>query len=168
MATDMRIDQDKLHQYLSEHLLGSRSGLEHFKAAVETWQGTANEQRLISLENQVHTDQEDLKRIIAQLGFEEHKALKLFAPLAWIVGRFNPFNPSRMRRLSLAQVQLDVLTGLLNAKLRMWRTLELMVPEEPRLDPDLLADLARRAEDQISQLCDISNDSWKDRFIDKG
>ena len=158
------IDESKLHKYLNEHLMGSRSGLEHFKAAVGTWAGTPHEQRMASLEQQVAADQDDLKRIMDDLGYQEPPLVKIVAPVALLAGRLNPFNPLRQRRFTLAQVQLDVLTGLLNAKLRMWRTLEFMSVVEPRLDAHLLADLAQRAESQIRQITEMSDDSWPERF----
>lgn len=159
-----RIDQDTLHRYLSEHLLGSESGLNHFKAAHHTWAGTAYADRFDSLRQQVQADQEDLKRIMDRLGCTQRPMARLLAPAAKLAGHLNPFNPLRLRKLAAAQVQLDVLTGLLNAKLRMWQTLLLMLPHDARLDQALLQDLAHRAESQISQLKALSDETWGERF----
>lgn len=57
-----------------------------------------------------------------------------------------------------------MLTGLLNAKLRMWQTMLLMLPHDPRLDQELLQDLSHRAESQISQLKALSDETWPERF----
>ncbi|UYQ78892.1 hypothetical protein OF385_07070 [Glutamicibacter sp. JL.03c] len=158
------IDQKVLHRYLIEHLLGSESGLNHFKAAHTTWAKTPYAARFDSLHEQVQADQVDLKRIMERLGCTQRPLARLFAPLAKLAGHVNPFNPLRRRELAAAQVQLDVLTGLLNAKLRMWQTLLLMVPHDPRLDPSLLRELSRRAESQISQLKALSDETWAERF----
>lgn len=158
------VDDSRLLKYLGGHLTGSRSGLQQFKAAVETWADTPHEQRMASLVQQVKADQDDLRRIMDALGYEEPALGKLVAPVALLAGRLNPFNPLRGRTFSLAQVQLDVLVGLLNAKLRMWRTLQHVVPSEPRLDDALLVDLCQRAESQIRQLTSISDESWPERF----
>ena len=158
------IDQMTLHRYLGEHLLGSESGLNHFKAAHHTWAGTAYADRFESLHRQVEDDQEDLKRIMDRLGCRQRPLARLLAPVAKLAGHVNPFNPLRMRKLAAAQVQLDVLTGLLNAKLRMWQTLLLMLPHDPRLDQALLQDLSHRAESQISQLKALSDETWPERF----
>ncbi|MGH3654639.1 hypothetical protein [Glutamicibacter sp.] len=158
------IDQSTLHRYLSQHLLGSESGLNHFKAAHGTWAGTAYEERFESLHRQVEADQDDLKRIMSQLGWSQRPAARLLAQVAKLAGTVNPFNPLRMRKLAAAQVQLDVLTGLLNAKLRMWQTLLLMLPQEQRLDRRLLEDLSHRAESQINQLKALSDETWAERF----
>ncbi|MGP4995835.1 hypothetical protein [Glutamicibacter ardleyensis] len=158
------IDQEKLHRYLSQHLLGSESGLNHFEAAKDTWAGTAHEERFNSLWKQVEKDQQDLESLMDRLGFSRGPLAQVAAPVAKLAGMVNPFNPFRQRKISAAQVQLDVLTGLLNAKLRMWQTLQLMVGEEPRLDQALLEDLEQRALSQISQLVLISDETWEDRF----
>lgn len=158
------IDASKLLKYLSEHLLGSRSGLAQFQAAVETWSGTDQEAQMVSLKQQVAADQRDLKRIMDAMGYHEPAWSGVIAPVAHLAGKINPFNPWRGRKMSLAQVQLDVLTGLLNAKLRMWRTLDLIAPTEPRLDRELLADLTQRAESQIGQITTLSDETWADRF----
>lgn len=158
------IDQDTLHRYLDRHLLGSESGLDHFKAAHGTWAGTAFEERFESLHQQVQADQEDLKKIMATLGCSPRPIGKLLAPVARLAGKANPFNPLRQHTQAAAQVQLDVLTGLLNAKLRMWQTLLLMLPHEQRLDRALLQDLSRRADSQIQQLVALSDETWADRF----
>lgn len=164
MAKNQSIDQHKLHKYLNEHLLGSRAGLQHFQAASETWSGTHLEPRWVSLRNQVEADQKDLRRILDALDPKEHILLKLATPLLSLIGKINPFNPLRLRRITMAQVQIDVLTGLLNAKLRMWQTLLLLQSHEPRLDASLLDDLAQRAESQIAQLIALSDESWLERF----
>ncbi|WP_404290973.1 hypothetical protein [Glutamicibacter arilaitensis] len=158
------IDQDKLHSYLSQHLLGSESGLNHFEAAKDTWAGTAHEERFNSLWKQVEEDQRDLEALMDQLGFKRGPLAQAAAPVAKLAGMVNPFNPFRQRKISAAQVQLDVLTGLLNAKLRMWQTLQLMLDEEPRLDRALLEDLEQRALSQINQLVMLSDETWQDRF----
>ncbi|MGO2328678.1 hypothetical protein ACTXIU_17505 [Glutamicibacter arilaitensis] len=158
------IDQKTMHRYLSEHLLGSESGLNHFKAAHHTWADTAYAKRFESLHQQVQADQDDLKRIMDRLGCTKRPMARLLAPAAKLAGHVNPFNPLRMRKLGAAQVQLDVLTGLLNAKLRMWQTLLLMLPHDPRLDQALLQDLSHRAESQISQLKALSDETWPERF----
>ena len=88
----------------------------------------------------------------------------LAEPWAKLLGKINLLNPLRQRRKTLAQTQLDVLTGLLNAKHSMWRTLLLMVGEEPSLDQALLSDLKLRAESQIRQLSEFSDSSWAERF----
>ncbi|MGO3257201.1 hypothetical protein ACTXJR_08000 [Glutamicibacter ardleyensis] len=158
------IDQEKLHRYLSQHLLGSESGLNHFEAAKDTWAGTAHEERFTSLYKQVEADQKDLESLMDRLGFPRGPLAQVAAPVAKLAGLVNPFNPFRQRKISAAQVQLDVLTGLLNAKLRMWQTLLLMLDAEPRLDRALLEDLEQRALSQISQLVLLSDETWDDRF----
>ncbi|WPR63913.1 hypothetical protein SLW73_13625 [Glutamicibacter protophormiae] len=158
------IDHEKLHKYLSEHHLGSAAGLEHFASAKRMWADTQHAAVFHSLWLQVKEDQQELERILKKLGREPHGLALLAEPWAKLLGKINLLNPLRQRRQTLAQTQLDVLTGLLNAKHSMWRTLLLMVGEEPTLDEALLSDLKLRAESQIRQLSEFSDSSWAERF----
>ena len=158
------IDHEKLHKYLSEHHLGSAAGLEHFASAKRMWADTQHADVFHSLWMQVEADQRDLELILKNLGREPHGLALLAGPWAKLLGKINLLNPLRQRRETLAQTQLDVLISLLNAKHSMWRTLLLMVNDEPVLDEALLRDLKLRAESQISQLSEFSDSSWAERF----
>lgn len=161
------IDRRILEKYLSHHLLGSQSGLAHFNSARQTWEATPHEHAFASLYEQVRDDQNDLRAIIGRLRLQERPLAKLMAPVASFLGRINPINPLRMRRLSSTQVQLDVLIGLLNAKLSMWNTLLAMAASESKLDPVQLMDLADRAQSQITQMKKINMQTWPERFAGK-
>lgn len=158
------IEHGKLHRYLSEHHVGSVAGVEHFASARRMWSGTPHQQVFDSLWEQVSEDQNDLERLLKELGHSPHGLAKLAAPWAHLLGKINLLNPLRQRRKTVTQSQVDVLIGLLNAKLSMWRTLLLMADQEPLLDETLLLDLRQRAESQIRQLTEFSSRSWPERF----
>ncbi|MDR4534287.1 hypothetical protein [Glutamicibacter sp. PS] len=158
------IERGKLHRYLSEHHVGSIAGVEHFASARRMWAGTPHEAFFESLWDQVSDDQNDLELLLKKLGYTPHGLARLAAPWAHLLGKINVLNPLRQKQKTLTQSQIDVLIGLLNAKLSMWRTLLLMVDKEPQLDEGLLHDLQHRAQSQIHQLTEFSDTSWAERF----
>jgi hypothetical protein len=160
------INDTTFSNYLNEHFLGSEGGVNAFKAASDTWRGTPHEATLKTLSRQVMDDQEDLERLINRLGYGHHLAKSLFTHAVRFLGRINPVNILRRRRAGLAQIELDVLIGMLNAKLAMWDTLLLIAEKDTRLDTDLLDDLRRRAMDQIHQVSEIIEATWEERFVD--
>lgn len=168
MKPGQGINHETYSYYLNEHFLGSEGGVNAFKAASDTWRDTPHEAALQSLIRQVMDDQEDLDRLINRLGYGHHALKILLTHAVRLLGRINPVNILRRRRAGLAQVELDVLIGMLNAKLAMWDTLLLVAEKDSRLDTDLLDDLRRRAKDQIEQVSRIIEATWEERFVDSG
>ncbi|WP_411731021.1 hypothetical protein [Paeniglutamicibacter sp.] len=151
--------------YLNEHFLGSEGGVNAFRAAADTWKGTEHEAAFLSLCRQVMTDREDLRLLIDRLGYGGHPLKIVFTHAVRLLGRVNPVNLLRRRQAGTAQVELDVLAGMLRAKLSMWETLILIAAKDPRLDADLLRDLQARAIDQIDQVRGIIGATWEERFF---
>ncbi|MCV9994093.1 hypothetical protein OIU93_07235 [Paeniglutamicibacter sp. ZC-3] len=159
------VSHQTLSNYLNEHFLGSEGGVNAFRAAADTWKGTAHEAALLSLCRQVMADREDLRSLIDRLGYDGHPLKITFTHVVRLVGRVNPVNLLRRRQAGLAQVELDVLTGMLRAKLAMWETLLLVATKDPRFDAALLRDLQARATDQINQVRGIIEATWEERFF---
>lgn len=159
------VSHQTLSNYLNEHFLGSEGGVNAFRAAADTWKGTAQEAALLSLSRQVLTDQEDLRRMIDSLGYGGHPLKLSLTHVVRAVGRVNPVNLLRRRQAGLAQVELDVLIGMLNAKLAMWDTLLLAAGKDPRFDTALLGELKLRAVDQVNQVKGIIEATWEERFF---
>lgn len=159
------VSHQTLSNYLNEHFLGSEGGVNAFRAAADTWKGTAQEAALLSLCRQVMADREDLRGLIDRLGYGGHPLKIAFTHAVRLVGRVNPVNLLRQRQAGLAQVELDVLTGMLRAKLAMWETLLLVAAKDPRFDAALLRDLQARATDQINQVRGIIEATWEERFF---
>ena len=160
-----RIDHSSYANYLNQHFLGSEAGLRAFKAAVRTWRGTPQEKALRSLVHQVNADRRDLKRILRDLGYKQKGFKRALTGVARLAGHVNPVNFFRLQRASVGQLELDILTGLLRAKLAMWQTLSMVADHDDRLDAALLQDLKDRAESQMDQVVQIINDTWEERFF---
>ncbi|WP_029069112.1 hypothetical protein [Jonesia quinghaiensis] len=165
--TVKRIDHDSYANYLNQHFLGSEAGLRAFKAAVRTWKDTPQEKKLKSLVRQVNADRSDLKRILRDLGYKQKGFKRALTGVARLAGHLNPVNLFRLQRSSVGQLELDILTGMLRAKLAMWQTLEMVAEYDDRLDKKLLADLRHRAESQMKQVVAIIDETWDARFFEQ-
>jgi hypothetical protein len=159
------VSHQTLSNYLNQHFLGSEGGVNAFRAAADTWKGTAQEAALLSLCRQVMTDRQDLRNLIEKLGYEVHPLKLAFTQAVRLAGRVNPVNLLRKQQAGMAQVELDVLAGMLRAKLSMWETLLLVAEKDPRLDAASLRDLQARATDQITQVRGIIEATWAQRFF---
>lgn len=155
----------RLATYLNEHLLASEGGLRAFNAAARTWEGTAHEAPLLALKDEIVRDRRDLARLIQRLGFRPAAWKRLLTGLFRTVGEFNPVNVFRRRRGSMAQLELDTLTGMVRAKLSMWDALLELAGEDARFDLRLLEGLKLRAEQQIAELQRISLATAHERFL---
>lgn len=165
MDQSRAINHKTYSSYLNEHYLGSEGGVNAFKAAADTWQGTAHESGFNSLCQQVMADRDDLRRIMTALGYRPQPFKLLLTHLVRLLGRFNPVNILRRRRTGLSQVELEVLAGMLRAKQAMWETLLLVSAKDPRLNTLLLRELHTRATDQIEQVQSIIEMTWEERFL---
>lgn len=165
MNQHQAINHENYSSYLNEHYLGSEGGVNAFKAAAATWSDTPHEIAFESLCQQVMADREDLRRIINDLGYRPHPFKHLLTHAVRVLGRINPINLLRRRRTGVAQVELEVLVGMLRAKLTMWETLLLVSAKDPRLDTGLLEDLHRRAMEQIDQVRTVIEKTWEERFL---
>ncbi|WP_072314883.1 hypothetical protein [Agrococcus sp. Marseille-P2731] len=159
---------DNLSRYLNEHLLGSEGGLRAFNAAARTWEGTAHEAPLLALKDEIDRDRRDLAKLILQLGFRPAGWKRLLTLGARAVGEANPINFFRLRRGSMAQLELDVLTGMVRAKLSMWDALLELAEDDRRFDRRMLEALKLRAEQQIAELQRISLATAHERFLPRG
>ncbi|MCH1881422.1 hypothetical protein [Agrococcus sp. ARC_14] len=169
MSGSSRSDADEhLATYLNEHLLASEGGLQAFQAAARTFEGTRHEPALLALAEDIARDRRDLARLIQHLGFRPAGWKRLLTLAFQTVGSINPVNLLRIRRGSMAQLELDVLTGMVRAKLSMWDALLELAERDDRFDRALLTDLQGRAEGQIIELQRISRESVRERFVEGG
>jgi len=151
--------------YLNEHLLASEAGVKAFKAAADTWEGTEYRSVFLDLVRQIDDDKRDLVRLMSTLGYRPHPVKQALTLAANALGRINPVNLMRSKKGGMTQLELDVLVGMVTAKKMMWETLTMLSAVDKRLDPAQLADLTRRAEDQIRQIRDVNTETYLRRFV---
>jgi hypothetical protein len=146
------LDHKLLSIYLNDHLAGSRGGIELARRALSNNEGTPFGEFLATLVRQIEEDRAALIRLMDRLdigrdrpkeaaawGLERAGRLKLN-------GRLVGYSP--LSRL----VEFESLLLGVTGKRSMWRSLLIVVDEEPRLEREELATLATRAESQVDGL----------------
>ena len=159
-----QIDHRLYAAYLNEHLLASEAGVKAFAAAADTWEGTEHRSAFLSLARQIDADKRDLLSMMLRLGYRPHPVKKLLTAAANTLGRLNPVNIFRSKKGGMTQLELDVLVGMVRTKQMMWETLQLVADVDERLDRAFIADLERRAEDQIRQIREVNAETCVRRF----
>lgn len=159
------VDREMLEDYLNQHLLGSRPGVQAFRAAAQTWADTPHEATLTRLAERVEARQDRLRALIESLGFSTPPTARALGAVAAAGGRLNPVNALRSRGTGWAQVELEVLMGALRSQTEMWRLLEHLAPYEPALDA---AEMRRAQEltlEGVEQLQHVVDATLTERFL---
>jgi hypothetical protein len=139
---------ENLSSYLNDHLAGSVGALELLDRLIDDNSGKPLERFFRDLRNEIDTDQETLKELIAKLGEKESTVRKAGA---WIV-----------EKLSRAKIQLSetregelglflALEGLalgINGKRSLWRALAAASETAPHVRGPDYATLEKRAVEQ--------------------
>lgn len=138
--------------YLNDHLAGSTAGLELFRRAAGSHQGTDLGATLQRLTTEVAEDREALLEMMAALGVPVRQYKVYGAWVAEKVGRLKP-NGHLLQRSPLSDlVELESMFLGVQGKAAGWRTLRLAASRYDRLDPDRLDWLITRASRQADTL----------------
>ena len=124
---------DALKRYLQDHLAGSVAALQLMETLADHERGLPLEQKLRGLHYEVTEEQERLKAILARLEGQE-SSLKRAGRL--VHREAAPRTPCARERSDPALARLEGLESLalgLQGKLALYRALEDVAPDEPRL-----------------------------------
>jgi len=124
---------DPLTRYLQDHLAGSVAALQLMETLADHERGLPLEQKLRGLHAEVTEEQERLMAILARLGGEE-SSLKQVA--AWLTEKLHRGRLALVERADPALARLTGLESLalgLQGKLALYRALEDVAPDDPRL-----------------------------------
>jgi hypothetical protein len=124
---------DALRRYLQDHLAGSVAALQLMETLADHERGRPLEQKLRGLHYEVTEEQERLKAILARLEGEEG-SLKRAA--AWLTEKLHRGRLAFVERADPGLARLEGLESLalgLQGKLALYRALEDIAPDEPRL-----------------------------------
>lgn len=144
-----------LEIYLKDHYAGSTGGLEMAKRTAKLNGGTEFGGPLTRLAGEIGEDRDALKRIMARLEVSEAPVKATLAWAAEKAGRLKPNGQLRGYSPLARMVEIETLVTGVSGKLSLWRALKQVAPSESRLDAVQLADLERRAEDQLARLHDL-------------
>jgi hypothetical protein len=146
------LSSDQRTIYLNDHLAGSTFGLELARRTRSANRGNEFQPPLDDLVAEIAGDRRELEGIIERLGVPRRRMKVGAGWLAEKAGRLKPngrlIGYSPLGRL----LELEALSGGVNAKLGLWRALRRTAQAEPRLDEEFLDQLIARAESQLERL----------------
>ncbi len=158
------LDQKLLSIYLNDHLAGSTAGVELAKRSLSNNRATPYGEFLEWLVQQITEDRRSLIGLMSRLGVRRDP---LKQAVGWSLekagrlklnGRLTEYSP--LSRL----VELEGLWTGVNGKLSLWRALESVADEDPRLDALWLIELEARADEQLRRLDKHRNSVARDAF----
>ncbi len=159
-----QFDHDKYSAYLNQHLVAADAGVQSFKAAEVTWEGTP----WAAMFDQLHTEETEshakVKALIESLGYEISTTRNVLSGVVAAVGRFNPLNPTRSHDGQMTQAEIDSLVAAIRAQQMMWETLTVLADIDDRLNKADCTQMIDRCKDQRARVCDMNRATVKERF----
>lgn len=138
----------ELATYLNDHLAGAEAG----RRLAARLARTVPEPELMGIDAEIDRDHATLQRVMGDLGVIRSRLKQVAGVAAEIASRI------KLRLGSAGAHDVEQLLGLeamavgVAGKLRLWRSLELLVPSYERLDAQELHALAKRAEAQLDTI----------------
>lgn len=146
------IEANPLSIYLNDHLAGSTAGLELAKRARGSNSDSELGPFLAELVEEVREDRATLVGVMRKLDVGEDRVKQALAWTAEKVGRLK-LNGSLLSYSPLSRlVELEGLTLGVHGKLGLWRTLDRLSADEPRLAGFDFEELIKRAQNQQRRL----------------
>jgi hypothetical protein len=159
--------QRLLEIYLADHLAASTAGLSLARRTARANAGSAIGDVLGRLVADIEEDRRALRRIVAELGFDESKPKEA---LAWAGERLARLKLNgQLRGYSpLSRVlELEALSVGIAGKLALWETLQVVLGPEQRLVSVDLRELAERAQSQHAKVEELRADAVRAAFADR-
>jgi hypothetical protein len=142
----------RLGIYLSDHLAGSRAGLELARRAASSNRGNEFGPVLGELAQEIDEDIDSLEELMARFGVRRDPLKETLAWTTEKLGRLK-LNGQLVGYSPLSRlVELEALSLGVAGKLALWEALEATVAADPRLEGFDLARLAARARSQRERL----------------
>ena len=144
-----------LEIYLNDHLAGAAFGCELARRVLRENEGTQFAPVLRELVAEIEHDRAELGALRARLGVPRDRLKETGGWLAEKAGRLKPNDGgggySPLSRL----LETEGLTGGVQAKLLLWRSLRELAPTDARLDAGELDRLVGRAQSQLDRLTEL-------------
>ncbi|RZE96751.1 hypothetical protein C0R04_09990 [Streptomyces albidoflavus] len=151
----MRVTKDSadlLAIYLNDHLAGAAGGVELLRRAAQAGRDQAASRQLHDLTDEVADDRASLMEIMRELDIPVRRSRIVLGRLGEKAGRLKT-NGHLLSRSPLSDLlELEAMRLGVEGKACCWRTLRELADTDPRLDPQRLDRLLRRAETQIARL----------------
>ncbi|WP_406195183.1 hypothetical protein OH807_06910 [Kitasatospora sp. NBC_01560] len=138
--------------YLNDHLTGAVAGAALARRMADTHRYSGRARELRSLARDIEEDREELVRIMTRLGVPVRRYRTWLGLAAERAGRLKP-NGTLVRRAPLSDlIELETLRTGVEAEAALWRALQAIADDEPRLETRQLERLSERARDQARTL----------------
>lgn len=146
---------DVLENYLRNHWAGAAGGLDLAERVARTHHGSDVGTELADVAAQIREDREALREVMASVDASPEPVGPLLARVAERVGRLKP-NGRLVGRSPVSDVlELEALRSAVTGKRCGWESLAALAATDPRLPADRLAELQRRADDQLARITDV-------------
>jgi hypothetical protein len=157
---------DYLETYLQDHRAGAAMGSDLARRLADENLGTAYEDVLLGIAQEIEQDVDTLDEIMERLGVGKSSMKIAGAKVAEKVGRLKP-NDQLTGYSPLSRVlEIEGLRGGVHAKLGLWDSLGELATHDDRLDPEEMAALQSRAEDQLDTLRGTHCQAARDAFVE--
>ncbi len=137
-----------LEIYLADHAAAAKAGLELARRVARSNAASPLGETLQRLAKEIEEDRGTLKRVVAELGFQESRAKEALAWAGERAARLKPNGQVRGYSPLSRVIELEALSVGIAGKLALWQSLQTLTHVQERL-PDLdLEELAARAQRQ--------------------
>jgi hypothetical protein len=152
--------------YLNDHLAGATAGAAVAQRAVGSNRNNdAYYPSLAVLAEEIREDRASLLGIMSALKVGADPVKQALAWAAEKAGRLK-LNGHLLSYSPLSRLdELELLALGVTGKLALWRSLELLAPEEARLHPEQLTELIARAERQLKEIETCRRHAASDAFL---
>ena len=143
-----------LEIYLSDHLAAASAGAALARRVARSNAGSEIGVALIRLTAEIEEDRRTLRRVVADLGFDESKVKELIARGAEKFGRLKLNGQLRGYSPLSRVLELEALTVGITGKLALWQALQRLPRSEQRLpgvDLDQLVERALRQRAEVEE-----------------
>lgn len=150
--------------YLNDHLAGATAGVAIARRVASSNRHNDIYSALSRLAEEIHEDRTSLLGVMSALKIRTDPVKQALAWGAEKAGRLK-LNGHLLSYSPLSRLdELEFLTLGVTGKLALWCSLDLLVPREPRLRREQLAELIARAERQIEEIEAIRRRAVVDAF----
>lgn len=149
------MDDEILHGHLQHHWAAAAAGITLFDRISriirhQNTQGVVSEMAI-----EIRHDRESLRRIMNAVGAKPSRPATASAALGGRLARITPGGRWVGRTLLTDILDTEALRAAVSGKRAGWELLRVRAEHDHRIDADLLDDLLRRADSQLTRLTDL-------------
>ncbi len=141
-----------LPYYLRDHMAGATAGVNFFGRVASGHSHPQVRAQVAEIHKEVEKERQTLRAILVSLGIRPGSVTMAAAVIGERVGRLKPNGGLVKRSVGADVLELEALTGAVQAKARLWETLLALAETNSHLDAGQLRDLQDQANNQRETL----------------